>query len=486
MSLLLEDRVILEGHKVTASLTQSGVLRWEGWGKERDATLDILNDVIGVSRGAASLTFHSFLRGSIKCCGGRPTRVRKDYLMDFGTAGDAYDNWSRAIQRVLDNSGRPKRLLVLVNPFGGKCRGGKVYQEEVEPMFRMAGIQIMMRETQFQSHAKDLAKSFDLSQYDGIVCVSGDGVLAEVLNGLLERADWDRAIKMPIGVIPAGTGNGMAKSILESGDEEYNAANATFAIIRGRKQALDIATCIQGQVKYHSLLMLSWGFVSDVDFESEKYRYLGGLRIDLQAYIRLFWLRHYNGSLAYVPAPGSEHIGDPLTGLEETKLLEKPPDSDTERPWRKNGHSAPLGSPLNNDWRSMEGSFIYIWAQNVPYAGTDILPAPKAKFSDGYYDLIVIRDCPRWKLIGILLSMKNGTHVKSKYVHYLKVKAFRLAPGGIVGGSIQGGFVDLDGEILARGQGAYGDGSNDPMLYGPTIDVTVEKGLATIFVPPFV
>lgn len=66
----------------------------------------------------------------------------------------------------------------------------------------------------------------------------------------------------------------------------------------------------------------------------------------------------------------------------------------------------------------------------------------------------------------------------------VQVKAFRLAPGGIVGGSIQGGFVDLDGEILARGQGAYGDGSNDPMLYGPTIDVSVEKGLATIFVPP--
>ncbi|CAM6086948.1 unnamed protein product [Calypogeia fissa] len=69
--------------------------------------------------------------------------------------------------------------------------------------------------------------------------------------------------------------------------------------------------------------------------------------------------------------------------------------------------------------------------------------------------------------------------------YYLKVKAFRLAPAGLVGGSIQVGFVDLDGEILVRGQGAYGDGSNDPMLYCPNI-VTVEKGLATIFVRPFV
>jgi len=37
-------------------------------------------------------------------------------------------------------------------------------------------------ETLFQGHAKDLAKSFDLSQFDGIVCVSGDGVLVEVKN----------------------------------------------------------------------------------------------------------------------------------------------------------------------------------------------------------------------------------------------------------------------------------------------------------------
>jgi hypothetical protein len=35
-------------------------------------------------------------------------------------------------------------------------------------------------ETQFQQHAKELAKSFNLSEIDGIVCVSGDGVLVEV------------------------------------------------------------------------------------------------------------------------------------------------------------------------------------------------------------------------------------------------------------------------------------------------------------------
>jgi hypothetical protein len=88
-----------------------------------------------------------------------------------------------------------------------------------------------------------------------------------VLNGLLERPDWEVAIKMPIGIIPAGTllaicfprwspccflkllawlhaywvfmffkpgtSNGMAKSLLDHIGEPCDAASATFLVIRG-------------------------------------------------------------------------------------------------------------------------------------------------------------------------------------------------------------------------------------------------------------
>jgi hypothetical protein len=64
-----------------------------------------------------------------------------------------------------------------------------------------------------------------------------------------------------------------------------------------------------------------------------------------------------------------------------------------------------------------------------------------------------------------------------------KVKAFRLSPGGRCGSEKQGGYVDLDGEVLARGQGSHGDASNDPMVYGPTIEVSIQQGLATLFCP---
>lgn len=35
-------------------------------------------------------------------------------------------------------------------------------------------------ETKHQLHAKEVVQSLDLAKYDGIVCVSGDGVLVEV------------------------------------------------------------------------------------------------------------------------------------------------------------------------------------------------------------------------------------------------------------------------------------------------------------------
>ena len=54
-----------------------------------------------------------------------------------------------------------------------------------------------------------------LPNYDGIVIVSGDGLVYEVINGLMKREDGAAAVgRMPIGILPAGTGNGLAKSLL--------------------------------------------------------------------------------------------------------------------------------------------------------------------------------------------------------------------------------------------------------------------------------
>lgn len=44
--------------------------------------------------------------------------------------------------------------------------------------------------------------------------LGGDGILYEVINGLLERPDWEMALeRIKLGVIPCGSGNGLAKAI---------------------------------------------------------------------------------------------------------------------------------------------------------------------------------------------------------------------------------------------------------------------------------
>jgi hypothetical protein len=41
--------------------------------------------------------------------------------------------------------GRPKRLFVLVNPFGGKRCANKIYEAEVKPMLETADVDVTMQ-----------------------------------------------------------------------------------------------------------------------------------------------------------------------------------------------------------------------------------------------------------------------------------------------------------------------------------------------------
>jgi sphingosine kinase len=244
MADLFKEEVQLNGAGVTVQLSKAGLLRWSG--KRKNGTLMIPGDLIGFKEqqeDASSIILHTFCHCSSsssmshKLCGprrggGRRNRIRKDMLIKFANPA-SHKLFCDNIQEFLDACGRPKKLLVIVNPFGGDGVGRRVYMKTVEPLLQAAGITIIMKETQFQQHAKELAKSFNLSEIDGIVCVSGDGVLVEVLNGLLERLDWESAIKVPLGIVPAGTGNGMAKSVLNLSGEPCDAATATFAIIQG-------------------------------------------------------------------------------------------------------------------------------------------------------------------------------------------------------------------------------------------------------------
>lgn len=51
---------------------------------------------------------------------------------------------------------------------------------------------------------------------------------------------------------------------------------AAFSIARGRALPLDLATVRQEQYRCMSFVLVAWGIVADVDFESERFRWMGG------------------------------------------------------------------------------------------------------------------------------------------------------------------------------------------------------------------
>lgn len=62
------------------------------------------------------------------------------------------------------------------------------------------------------------------------------------------------------------------------------------------------------------------------------------------------------------------------------------------------------------------------------------------------------------------------------------MKAFILEPGSRTADPSREGIIDSDGEVLARGKGAYKCKQKSLMTYGK-LQITVDQGLATLFSP---
>ncbi|KAJ0836508.1 putative sphingosine kinase [Helianthus annuus] len=357
---IVSDEVSVNGFKTSLTLTTDGILRWSDRGPHL-RQLSVEKEVVGFSTSGRLITVRALV--------GQRSLVRKRFVFE-PVSDDSLRNLCDKIQGYIHSLGRPKKLFIFVNPFGGKKSASKLFTNEVKPILEDANIEFTVQETKYQLHAKEVARSLDLTKYDGIICVSGDGILVEVVNGLLERQDWAAALKTPLGVIPAGTGNGMIKSLLDSAGEPCTPAHAVLAAIRGHKRSLDVATIWQGETVFFSVLMLAWGLISDIDIESEKYRWMGSARIEFYALKRILQLRKYNGSIRFVPAPGFENVGEEIGSCVDSMEPLKP---------RPHGYQGPKVDFKSFNWRQLNGPFVSVWLHNVPWGAEHTMAAPDAK-----------------------------------------------------------------------------------------------------------
>ncbi|XP_019653797.1 sphingosine kinase 2 isoform X3 [Ailuropoda melanoleuca] len=220
---------------------------------------------------------------------------------------------------------RPPRLLLLVNPFGGRGLAWQWCKNHVLPMISEAGLSFNLIQTERQNHARELVQGLSLSEWDGIVTVSGDGLLFEVLNGLLDRPDWEEAVKTPVGILPCGSGNALAGAVNQHGGFEPALGvdlllNCSLLLCRGGSRPLDLlSVTLASGSRCFSFLSVAWGFVSDVDIQSERFRALGSARFTLGTVLGLATLHTYRGRLSYLPAAVEPASPTPAHGLPRAK-----------------------------------------------------------------------------------------------------------------------------------------------------------------------
>ena len=322
-----------------------------------------------------------------------------------------------AIRVALQQSALRKPYMTLLNPYGGAGRAPHVWRK-LEPLLAFAGIEVELVVTTHAGHAKELAQSIDYTKYTAIISVSGDGLVNEIVNGLMARADAADAVSaLPIAPAPGGTGNGLHKSICHKAGEAHDLIGTAFVIAKGQAAPLDLWEYVQPaspegpeRPLLWSMLSFAWGMITDVDIESEVCRGCGPLRTTLYGLLRIAGLRRYTGKLEYLDA-------------------------------------------ASGSWETLESSdWVGLWACNVTHMAADALPAPDAQMTDGCVDVIILRgrQCTRMTMLQMFLAVETGDHVNLQGgLTIVKAKSFRFYPQPRT--PSKPGILAIDGELVDFG-----------------------------------
>ncbi|KAJ3363542.1 hypothetical protein HDU91_002942 [Kappamyces sp. JEL0680] len=359
-----------------------------------------------------------------------------------------------------------KKILLILNPFGGTNRALKTYNSIVLPIIKLAGLEEVheMIATTHPNHAMELGRDLVTANYRAAATISGDGVFHEFMNGLLSRKDWQVSSQLPIGTIGAGTSNALGQNL-----DLAHQGLATLALIKGQHKKMDVLSIIQnGQVSY-SHLSVTWTLIADVDIESEKFRSLGSLRMAVMLLIRLVKFRSYHGKLYLLPADQAKHSVLP------TDLA--------------SAHAGPLGKythPFAENFTNwpvqIESSFQYFVATNMPWLATDYQVCPHTKLNNGIMDVLFLEKTNRSTVLASFLDAERGISMTLPNMKHHRVKALVLEPGSFqvnANGNNKSSQVDLLEESLDH---LILDVSGERVPYG-RIQVEVLPSLVHIIAP---
>ncbi|CAN9516147.1 unnamed protein product [Ophioblennius macclurei] len=392
------------------------------------------------------------------------------------------DQWTKHLRTALKTHSplRPHKLLVFINPYGGKGKGRQIYHSLVAPLFELAGISSHVIVTERANQARDHLLKKDLTGFDGVVCVGGDGMFSELLHGLIGRTQQEAGLcendpavalqpcPLHIGIIPAGSTDCVCYATVGVVDPVTSALH----IIIGDSQPLDVCSVHHASalVRY-SVSLVGYGFYGDVLAESEKHRWMGPLRYDYSGTVVYLSNRSYAGVVEYVPA-------DPLfsSPRDKTRCLSGcsvcsrsterlfPQSSDSGSLY--SSHFSQLSSDSEGEWVSVEGRFrcVSLTCMSSSCSRSPLGLSPSAHLADGTGDLILVWDTHPLAFLKFLhrhTSTQDQFDLPFVEVHRVKAVRFSLprskdddgqeeARGGMAAGEeeeLERGYADAVGRV---------------------------------------
>ncbi|KAL7314856.1 sphinganine kinase lcb4 [Mucor circinelloides] len=334
-----------------------------------------------------------------------------------------------------------KKLLVLINPFGGQGKAKEIFEYNVRPIFESAKCDIEVRFTEHQGHALQIAQDLDIHAYDAIVTVSGDGVIHEVINGFLKRPDAREAMKqVSLGIIPGGTGNSLIISLL--GEKRgFDPVYTALQVIKGKSMALDLCSVVYDDHRYFSFLSQNYGITAYADLGTEHMRWMGDTRAVVGLMQEIFSRRSYKieAAVQVVESDKSKIQRDYVTAYANENRV---PVNDLDG--QVSDTIPDLSQPVPKEWMIIDDDISFFLASKVPLLSRGMLSHPCALPNDGQIDLLLIRGSPSiTKQLDVFTKVETGNHLNSDIVEYYKIRAFRLTPVLKPG---QKAYVAIDGE----------------------------------------
>lgn len=283
------------------------------------------------------------------------------------------------------------KTLIILNPTSGMGRASQLWPS-INIALHASGIEFDLVRTQAPRHAIAIAEQAKRDGYEMLIAVGGDGIVHEVVNGIMRATDGEP--DGTLAVIPVGSGNDFAKMVsLKRGEWQ----EAIQRIVAGKTRWFDVGKITADKPAIGG---------GDVRYFANTFDTGFGAQVSRHSHIPIL-----TGTAMYLVA-----ILKTLADYSVPYLKIKLPDQVIEQ--KSTMTVATIG-------RCFGGGF---WI------------APQAEVDDGLLDVMIAVGLGRIGILSLLPKVMNGTHVGDP-----RVKFYR-APR-IVIESTDPLAVECDGEV---------------------------------------